>query len=343
MKRSSEIDVMRSIALMLIFIAHLSSVSEKILNLRSFDVVTMVFLAGFSYRLSNNKKNEKYMIYLWKRLKKLLFTTWIFLSVLFSSVIMLKHSFQPWGWIRIIQSFLLYDGIGYVWFIRVILMLAIISPIFYKLLVWMKNSAQRLWIIIICWIGSYTIVLLFYNITLGKINFLFSLIIYLFPIYLLGYSIVYYLGMVYIDLSVKTKFTILCFSGVMYIFCLIETNLSVIDDKYPPGIIYLSYGIFISCILYEILHKFYINRKCSKYITWISKHSFDIYLLHIIPLLIIKYSDNNIIFIIKNHSILEMIFICLITGLSSILLEVIKNKIKVKRSKKNDSYRSSRI
>lgn len=331
MKRNSTIDVMRTLALTLIIVAHLSAIPNFITEIRIFDVIAMVFLAGASYCISREKNDdEKYSEYICKRFKKLLIPTWKILTIIFLSMLLITNSLKPWGGIRIIQSYLLYDGIGYVWFVRVTLMLAVVSPLFIRIKKWMNDSSLKFYGVFLTWVLLYILIVCVHNITLGRIPRVLSLILYLFPIFLIGYSFVYYLGMVYGELRTKDKIVVCCLSGVIYMLCLFFSEISIIEDKYPPGIMYLSYGVLVTCLMYSFLEKIYKNKSCSKLVIYISKNSFTLYLLHIIPLLIIKYSSSDIVNYLKANPIIEYIFIIILTGILMCINQLIKMKIRRK-------------
>ena len=281
--------------------------------------------------ISKEKNNdEKYSQYICKRVKKLLIPTWGLLTLIFLGTFLITHSLKPWGGIRIIQSYLLYDGIGYVWFVRLTLMLAVVSPLFMCIKKWMKNSSLKFYSIVVIWGISYVSIVCAYNITIGRIPQILSLIVYQFPIFLIGYSFVYYLGMVYGVLDNIHKRIVCCFSGIIYILCILFSDISITTDKYPPGIMYLSYGILVSCVLYGLFEKIYQNKVCAKWVVWISQNSFSVYLFHIIPLLIIKYSYSDIVCYLKENPVIEYIFIISLTGILMSLKQLIKMIIRRK-------------
>ena len=137
-ERDPNIDVLRFIGLSLIILAHVSP-PILILNIRCFDVPLMVFISG----LTCYKKNVSFSWnYLQHRFARLVFPVWIFLSIYFTPIILLKFigidlglKFQHvWG------SYLLLNGIGYVWIIRVFLLIALLTPLLIKINTLIKNN-----------------------------------------------------------------------------------------------------------------------------------------------------------------------------------------------------------
>lgn len=76
-------------------------------------------------------------------------------------------------------------------------------------------------------------------------------------------------------------------AGVYYGFA------SVSIEKYPPTGYYLSYGLFVSIVLYYLVNmnkKVIVKIRESKIVGWISKNSLWIYLWHIVPVkILIEY------------------------------------------------------
>lgn len=217
--RNTAIDFVRAICILLIVLAHVS-IPEYLLNIRCFDVVCLVFLSGMSYELSTRKKHERYFHYLWRRIKKLLIPTYIILTVIFATVFIVNGSSEPIGLVKMIESYLLYDGIGYVWFVRVTLMLAAVSP----LLLMMQNKLSRMQQII-----AFLILVAVYVglISVYKSNILPywpNLFLYLYPIFLLGYGMVYAFGMWYYKIDNKTKVGVFC---LLFICCIIAYKCGV--------------------------------------------------------------------------------------------------------------------
>ena len=301
--RNTAIDFVRAICVLLIVLAHVS-IPEYLLNIRCFDVVCLVFLSGMSYELSTRKKQEGYFHYLWRRIKKLLIPTYIVLTVIFATVFIVNGSSEPIGLIKMIESYLLYDGIGYVWFVRVTLMLATVSPF----LLIAQNKLSRMQQIII----FLTLVVVYIGlISVYKSNILSywpNLFLYLYPIFLLGYGIVYAFGMQYYKLDRKTKVGVFCLFFICCIIAYLCGVKNVSADKYPPGILYLSWGGVWAIVLYELFTKINI-KKVPWMFSFLSKNSFDIYLYHIIPLLILKYITNSFVKFVNQNWIIQYMFV----------------------------------
>ena len=107
------------------------------MQIRNFDVPLMVIISGFlafdSYKRSM-KGSSSIFNYYWKRISRLLIPTWIFLISYFTLVFLfslITKGNYPYSFSAVLRSFLLLDGIGYVWIIRVYLICSFLTPIFF--------------------------------------------------------------------------------------------------------------------------------------------------------------------------------------------------------------------
>lgn len=328
-ERNYAIDFIRVFCLLLIILAHVDA-PEWIQNIRCFDVVCMVFISGMSYEISAGRKNESYIQYIWKRIKKLLIPTYAVLTLIFVTVFIVNHSSEPIGLIKMIESYLLYDGIGYVWFVRVTLMLAMISPLL--LFVQQRFTFAKQIGLFIVWVVAYIGVIAFYNSNI--LPFWPNLFIYNVPIFLLGYGIVYAFGMQYHKLQTRTKVIIaalMAMCGFIAYLCGVE---SVSSDKYPPGMLYLAWGGIWAIILYEIFAKINVN-EVPRAILFLSKNSFSVYLFHIIPLLLLKYLENSMVDTINKNWIVQYVFVLGEALVIVVIYDAIRIAFKKRRREKN--------
>ncbi len=124
------IDYLKVIGLLCIILAHIST-DANILQIRNFDVPLMVIISGYlaveSFKRAL-KKEKPFLRYYWKRISRLLIPTWIFLIVFFVVMTLFPvNGLYPYDNNFIINSFLLLNGISYVWIIRMFLICAFIT------------------------------------------------------------------------------------------------------------------------------------------------------------------------------------------------------------------------
>lgn len=271
-KRDLWIDALRGLGLVLVILAHVRA-PELISQLRIFDVPLMVFVSGLSF--AGLKTIDNPINFLFKRIKRLVIPVWSFLILFFLGTSL----FMYFPFSTIIRSFLLIDGIGYVWIIRVFILISIITPF----LIWLNSKIKKNNHFYLLWVISFIIYHLFLLIKIPGG----SLILY--PT--IGYSLVFILGLRIKTMEVKEIFKI-----VRYLFYLLIIAFSIeyivsgsIHGfkifKYPPTGVYVIYGVLCSSLLWSMNSFIHITSgRIVKLINVLSAGSMWIYLWHI-PLL----------------------------------------------------------
>ncbi len=290
--RDGRVDILRFIGLAMIILAHVQP-PDVIFQARNFDVPLMVIVAGLSFRASY--KYESYMSYLWKRVRRLLFPVWLFLSIYFFVILTTGYPIAPPNMQTIASSYLLLDGIGYVWVVRVFLLVAIASPFLFSFCQRTTSHAKYLSVIIAIYVA--------YELTLSISKpFLNTYQGYFFEqtfLYLVPYAAVFAIGLRLPELN---RNQLLCIAvAALSIFAIGAITLWVMSGqavqtqnfKYPPQIYYLSYAIFVSIVIWilseklsMVLERFHI----SSAIQFIARNSLWIYLWHIPLIEIITFS-----------------------------------------------------
>lgn len=315
MEKLKNIDILKVIGILCIFLAHLSP-GSIILQFRNFDVILMIIVSSFLFLKKDRSMNNKERVeYLWKRFKRLVIPTWIFLCIYFAIMYFVNTEGVSLEIIK--NSFLLFNdnSIGYVWIIRIYLMVAVILPITQSLL---KKPRINIYILVIYIIYE---VLCYFNIFSLNI-ILKDYIAYIVPIVLIigvTYWIMKSSSKKVVAFSIINLFVFLVIAIVTYYKTgeLSTTNVA----KYPFRIYYLSYAFFASGILIVIFR----NKKITDFIynnvfKTISEYSLWIYFWHILCLYFIeKYIAGNWIlkYILVIISSLVLIYIqkCIITKL----------------------------
>lgn len=125
-RRDASIDILRFIGISLIILAHVEP-ETHIFHLRSFDVPMMLFISGLTLSFRKPDFSPRYFAH---RFTRLLLPVYVFLTAYFMLTSCLQGIGIDFG-IRqrhIIGSYMLYEGIGYVWIIRVFLLVGLIAP-----------------------------------------------------------------------------------------------------------------------------------------------------------------------------------------------------------------------
>ena len=314
-KRFKNIDILKTLGLMSIILAHVIT-NGLIFQIRNFDVVLMIMISSYLYIIKNDDKSQTNIKYLAKRAKRLLLPTWFFLVIFF----VLSSIFVQYDFKTIISTFLLHDGIGYVWIIRIYLIVAIILPILIPLL----KQKKIIYIYIAC---LYIIYELLAQLKIFNYNiFMSDIVAYIMPVVLI-IAITYWL------MNSNNK-KILFFCGINFFvflicFLLIYKITGKVQNtnymKYPFRLYYLSYAFFASSILIMIFRNEKINDLLyNRFIEFISKSSLWIYLYHIYFVILFNNVCPNINKFIEYFCI---IFLSIsITYIQNKLIDVLEKK-----------------
>ena len=283
--RDKSIDILRAIALIGMIISHCKP-HPFVQQLREFDVPLIVFLSGVSFLMSSKKKSyDGYLSYCWKRFKRLVFPTWIFLF-LYYIVLFVGLSYTgnlSFDWSSIVHNFTLTTG-WYVWIIRVFLIIALLAPSVYYL----------------CSHLSYTIFIILFVLLLIGYEFVAKITDaewYYYITMTFPYVLIFALGLKsdriskkhFIRIGVVAFFVYLLF--VLYFSSSTGAYQCTQICKYPPQLYYTSYAIVIVSLLW--VSKNYISilferLKLDGFLTFVGSHTLWVYYWHIIVLLIFE-------------------------------------------------------
>ena len=283
MMRDLYIDFLRFLGLSLVILVHINPPID-IVQVRCFDVPLMLFVSGLtvSGSITNNYKD-----YIIKRCKRLVLPVWMFLAVYLPVLYFFQFKFLSEQYLTgemIIRSFLLLDkSIGYVWIIRIFLMVMLVTPFIQRV----NNIVQSQDIFVL--ILSIMFVFLEGIHILGKFfceNYFASFIIVDILQHGLAYSIPFFLGMRCRTMNKSGQYKLLAFiivsfaiSLVCYLSCYGLPIIITPNFKTPPHSYYIVYGCFVSVILWHlknVVPKWITNR----YFVLLGQNTIWIYLWH---------------------------------------------------------------
>ena len=318
------IDIIKALGTILIIVAH-TITSTFINQLRVFDVPLLIIVSGILAEQSY-KREKNYLSYLKKRIIRLLIPTYLFFTIFFLVTLIgskIINTEFPFSILEIRNTYLLLDGVGYVWIIRIYLLTAIVTP----LLLMLKEKIHMLMQITILVLMYIIYEVVFYNV--GNAHAVLTYIIY----YILPYSTLIWLGLNIKENKKLVKGTAIFFTVVFLITTIILTlnNNGIIplisSCKYPPRIYFLSYSIAMSMLLILLVNKIRISKDnvVMKLIVFISRHSMWIYLWHILFVFIAEWTNMQ--------NIVKFLFVLTMT----ILITFLQNKFTdiVFKTKKN--------
>ncbi len=254
-------------------------------QLRNFDVPLMILVSAMSFGLSY-KINEPYQSYVWKRIKRLVFPVWIFLSFYFLALLALDPGNQELTTNTVITSFALLEGIGYVWVIRVFLLVALISPFIF---VWHQHTTSEN-----KYYGTLAVCLLLYElIRYFAMPYIWQgagEIVSAVLLYVISYGILFAIGL---RMAQTDRHQLYVIAGVsLGIFAIAGMGLFLVNGeftptqslKYPPSIYYFSYALFVSSLLWiysEKIERLFEKMNIKNVVLFIASNSIWIYLWHI--------------------------------------------------------------
>ena len=282
--RNHKIDLLRSVGLFMIVAAHLSP-PAFLHQLRNFDVPLMVLISGASFQLSYRQR-ENYLLYVWKRFRRLVLPVWVFLTATFLIYYLVDPQSAKVAPQRIISSYLLLDSVDYLWIIRVFLLVALISPFIYRLDKTVAKNSSYFLLLSFTLIGYDALRYLHFENFFGPVGTAFTeSVLY----YLLPYGVVFALGVRVIQLS--REFIWKLFTFFVSVFLLIGSYLFYRERafvptqtyKYPLQLYYLSYALAISTYLWAKGDLFWngLPGRARKVLLFVSQNSIWIYLWHI--------------------------------------------------------------
>lgn len=288
MRRDLRLDYVRVIGILLVIMAH-TSLNNYVSNIRPFDVAMLVCVAGASYSFSTPITSFKeYLNYLKKRFIRLVIPVWLFLTFYFALTFLLSGE-MIYSFSTMASTYLLLNGIGYVWIFRIMLMMALINPLLRIISDKINTFFSKALML--------ELALIFFNELLAIIciyvfgdSILFK-IIKMTVCYFIGYSILSIMGMIFIKLKTNDLVKLIVINGVIVLLSTyIYGVFSPSDFKYPPMAQFICYGLF-ACILFYLLFswKTSSNVTINKAIVWLSKYSLNVYLAHILVIFLLGY------------------------------------------------------
>ncbi len=278
-RRDRIYDILRVLGLFCILLSHVKPPTTVWL-LRHFDVPLLIFVSGAVCQLGFRGRPIDTWSYLRKRTVRLLAPVYVFLLCYFTfAAVTAPGRFTGTA---VLRTFLLLDGIGYVWVIRVFLLVALISP-------WLLRARHRWstanYLLIIG--GAYLVheFMWFAFSNLG--DFTGHDLIEFSLFYLVPYGCIFGLGMRWPGMA-RTEALLWAAVGLLGA-AMLMVGLGLIDDpeaaaahKYPPRLVYFWYGLGVSHLLYAALMRLPIlPAKVEAFVAWVSASSLWVYLWHI--------------------------------------------------------------
>lgn len=265
-ERLGYIDICRGFAILSIILAHTTGYTGELVKIRTFDVCLLVFLSGY---VSSAKLS--FSDYLTKRMLRLLVPVWFFLTLYFFlsyalNIISVIDYQVTLG--NVLGSYTLINGIGYVWVVRVFLIVSLIGYFINYFL----NKKKYIMLVGLCFS-----LLCVYFLSINSNSRLF----YWFFLEPLPYVIPFFLGLALkrLNFGKKVEEFIVLVSIVIsvVVYYLFSDNFL----KYPPNFLYILYGCSVSVFVFLICKNYIVKLMELKALSIIGGSSMSIYLWHI--------------------------------------------------------------
>ncbi len=277
--RNTTIDFLRGLAVLLMIFVHATAYfwrDKTVYMLWDYThiiVPLFVFCSAFIF-FQKEKPVLLSFEYIFKRLKRLVFPYYIYL-VLFV-VLGLVSNPQGVTFEKIIKQILLGQGRDIGWLVILFTYLLFLIPIIH----FMYKAKKGLFIILAIASTSSTVLLLFYTVPV-PFRFVMWLPWSFFLIQTLLFS--QYHANKYVAIG-TLAFSSLAFFLSRDILLGQHKTLVLTENKYPPNLYYLSYGIFFTTIFYYfhiVINKneFYKNH-IQKWFNFLSNHSYSLFFIH---------------------------------------------------------------
>lgn len=273
--------------LLLIVLAHVGP-PYWLHELRTFDVPLMLFVSGLAY--GGKKIQVSFCSFLKTRAFRLIIPAYIFLAVYFLLYsVMAELGFAlPVPLSTMANSFLFRyhpEGIGYVWIIRVFLIVTVLIPLFLWINEHLKSERSACGVMVLM---LFLQELLVFSLNEKGCGWL----VEEWLLCLLGYSVMFLLG-----LRVRSmKNAVVCkyLAVLSCIFCAVIAFgfmndgesfhlLSFNENKYPPRLYYLLYGMLASLVIWMSRHV-WLSLLNHKLMVFIGQNTLWIYFWHVLLL-----------------------------------------------------------
>lgn len=281
-ERDTYLDFLRGFGLLMLVVAH-TWAPAWLATWRTFDVPLMVFVSCICYK----PLRGGYLAYGWKRFKRIYNPVAVFLVIFFAmSALSYWLTGRPHLKLSTVAgSFLLlnWPSIGYVWIMRVFLMMALLVPLLYAAV---KRAGMIITAIVV--FGIIVAQHFFVEAVTGIDNKIVRFVADETLLYAVGYSAIAVIGLKIRDFSMTGLYVFLAVTG-----CAILTFVGWHDwtfdpqaYKYAPQSLYLLYGIFGSVALW-CLKPVLAPLTTGRFFRYLSENSMWLYLWHIIPVYLI--------------------------------------------------------
>jgi len=318
--RDKKIDLLRFIGLSSLIMVHIDC-PGWLFQLLNFSVPLIVIASAMA--MSYTQWKGDYWSYVIKRIKRLFFPVWLFLTFyfIFLKVTNLAPNYLTFQ--NIIDNYTISNNGGFMWIIRVFLLVALVAPFIAQLDRKIKSNRKYLAILLVGYLLYEGLMHLSAFVGDGALKEFINFYVD----YALGYGMIFALGMRIRKLSTKELWFVGGFAMIVFVilgaYHFVQEGHFVQTQKfkYPPSAYYVSYAIVACLITWALVDKFVgtlvtMNIWIESAVMFIAQNTLWLYFWHTIALFV-SYRMHEQNFLMKYF---------VVYGLS-ILAVFIQNKI----------------
>ncbi len=274
-QRFARIDIIRGVAMVAMIVIHAGAYFLNdasvffIWNSLQFAVVTFIFCSAYLFFKKLTLQTLSPLKFFVKRTQRLLIPYWIYLVVFFILTNLNGEEWSAKSALRYLTLTTHSNDLSWL----VVLMITL-TPVMLFINYVRNNRFYYLFFSLICFTSS--LVFLFYA---PPINFKF--------IMWLPWSLIIIATEYFVAHENKSYFIprfltvlLLVFISVLMINIFTNSSLTQYDNKYPPNLYHLSYGLFITALLFRYANKIAYFQITKKTFAFFSRYSYSIYFIH---------------------------------------------------------------
>jgi len=312
--RNFIIDDLRGLGIFVMIMIHTNAyflhnkIAYATLELSQFAVPLFVFCSSYlSFQKELIFTPQTFFTYVKKRFLRLLPPYYIFLGIyLIFTYIAERKKITP---AYITNNILMIGGLDFNWLVFLFLEFTFLTPFLYVL----RKKKQGLFMLFLTVSMFSSLVFLRFTPLPNYRYFMW-----------ISWSLVIMFALFFVELEKNKKFVIgaIVVSGVLFFLSRAYQGLTFhtlyqYNNKYPPNIYHLSYGIFATLILYKI-SQYNLLLPFRKLFAYLSKFSYSIYFIHILVIYVVT------IFMKIKFNWVSFFFTVLIL---SLIIQIIINRV----------------
>ncbi len=284
--RDTGLDMLRGFGMVLLVLAH-SSPPAWLFQLRNFDVPLLVAVSAATYATIYQNRVPAFFPFIRKRLSRIVFPAWIFLSVFFALAAIAAAFSQrayPFAGKQIASSYAFAVGIGYVWVLKVFAFTALMTPWMLGLKRKIPSQSRYLRLLFLLYVlYELAVAHVHASIPSGAALNVFDRYVFIF----IPYALLFAYALQLPSMTTKQILRVAMSNGMIFIGLAIlfytreGAFIQTQAFKQPPQLYYLSYGMMSLNLAYAFTRTRLVERVPQHFLSWLSLHSLWVYLWHI--------------------------------------------------------------